>query len=340
MQNYHTRLATQDDRDVIVRLLCNNLYNGDKAKGRVNWVMSGPIGGRIYLVSTEDGQDIGTVSIILKEFYVCGNVRVGGKLTDMCVDEGFRTLKPALTLLTAAVKDALQFCDFLYATPSTNSYPIFKRKFKKFADYEKYVKILKVNTFIRKKIKHTTLTWLISPILNGILSLSRLPEKIKRRKFDTLNYYTQDREVLVSTYMESSDTHAIVAVKNKKYVDWRYGNDPLLKTYTWSTVILKRTYTIIYTVNDENRVIILDIIFKMGDTGTVEKILYLFEAFCVYNSFESISVEIVGCPEIQNILKIRGYKARVNGHDIWLNKEANLNTDESLWLAGDGDFIV
>ena len=224
--------ANPEDKADLLWVWENNLYEKEQAEHRWAWFAENPILVQHYLLKV-DGATEGSVTVVPKTFSIgAGLFQVGGLLTDMSVNEKHRNMKAAMVLLKQSTEEALGLgCNFLFGTPSTNSYPIFKRKFNKLADYKKYVKILNYQPILKQRMGAEPLATILAPVVNKTIATVDLlrawyvgynPNRDSLSAAETyrsgiFDFYTEDR-----AWTNIADTNTFIGDRSGNRLRWRY----------------------------------------------------------------------------------------------------------------------
>jgi len=339
-----------EDKEDVLRVWENNLYTKEEAEQRWDWFFTNPITALHFLLKV-DGVTEGSVSVVLKSFCKEKHYETAGLLTDMSVNKEHRGMKPAMLLLKDATQGTLNLgCSFLYGTPSTNSYPIFKRKFKKLADYKKYVKVLKSHSTLVNRMP-AVIADFVAPLVDKGLAIVDWFRYMK-------NGYNPNQDALrafVTSYSHKSypfecdqpwwDTASklslLIGDRTPYRAKWRYTDIDDKGTWRYNYRFFQTTYgTLVYFLDEEMRASVIDFFIDPSNESSFLKLMCLFERYLkTWQQVTAISVEFAGLPHIHETLQKLGYKERVNGHDIWIDKDAEIDLESSFWTSAEGDFL-
>lgn len=128
---FRTRPATRQDRSAVTRLWSEHIpAHRATADDRFDSVyLDNPHGtGTLTLLEAGDGSTRGAQGLLPRDARMDGNGRTPlGILVDMVVDDGSRTLGPALMLLRATLRRETGRFDTVYTFCSPTSEPVFRR---------------------------------------------------------------------------------------------------------------------------------------------------------------------------------------------------------------------
>ena len=223
------------DSDRVLQFWTNN--SPDWRKERYEWFYKNNVFGKasVWLIThTESKEVVGTTAIFPRDF-VCNGKNLKAAITgDFAVDSKHRILGPAIKLQKATIAES--GFSFIYGTPNGKSVLVQKRSgYKQTGDIRRYVKVLRLDSYIQRKIPSKALVSLISPLLNVGLSLFQNGGNLDKRKFS----YNSDDSIddrmdrLWERAVKHYD-HLILGKRDSLFLKWRIENCPYIdfKIYT------------------------------------------------------------------------------------------------------------
>jgi len=192
-----------------------------------NWIyFKNPVGNAIVFCAKHNGKIISTFAMAPKSFYFFGKEIVIAKTMDMFTHDDYQGLG-LMSKLSKLVfdKSKEQMTQMWYVTPSVNSYPIFKNKWK----YKETVKLYyclnlldpipllraHLNKAIIKK-----LLWLPSVCFKNINNIINIKNP---KNLIYLDSFGDDVDALWSNM---KDHLKISIIRDSKYLKWRYIDNP------------------------------------------------------------------------------------------------------------------
>lgn len=315
------------DRDSIIKFWENNFPQWPS--GKFDWYyQTNPSGSaECWLIKHEETAEIVGATAVFPRDFQKNNVKVKAAITgDFGVDKKHRILGPALKLQKSTTQE--NEYQFLYGFPNNNSEPVQKRVgFKKVGDAMRYVKVLKINPYLERKIKSDPLTKLISPMLNAFLKLFFL-----KGKFNKSNYHYNISDSVDQRFDElwqSSDTgDLIIGERNSKYLDWRLQQCPYynFKLFTLTNEKKNKLCGYVAYYISENTVFIMDI-FASDLNENFKRVLSAFIYAFSKENINSISVSFLGNDRVLDVFNALNFKVREDKRSIvaYLN-ERDANT--------------
>jgi len=239
-----------------------SLLNRNREKSvdndRFKWLyLNNPHGkAKVWCAVDEDsGRTIAFTCALPRLMKINGSDLLCWNCGDFSVDKKFRTLGVALKLRRAAKNDVDQgVVNSLYAHPN-NKMKVIHERVGHFCigKMERYVKLIRVNTLIQKKIGGRRLTEFFSFFFNTALSSFDFFMFKKDKQYQT--EWISDKKFDQSyddLFEKVSPNYQIIGDRSSKYLNWRYYSNPL---YTTEIVVISKNnellgYIIFYIEND------------------------------------------------------------------------------------------
>ena len=217
------------DSDRILQFWANN--SPDWPKERYEWFYKNNIFGKaiVWLIThTESKEVVGTTAIFPRDF-VCDGKSLKAAITgDFAVDSRHRILGPAIKLQKATIAET-DF-SFVYGTPNGKSVLVQKRSgYKQTGDLRRYVKVLKLNRYIQKRIPSKTLVSLVSPLLNAGFRLFQNSGSLEKRRFECNSADVIDDRMdrLWERAVKQYD-HLFLGKRDSLFLKWRIEKCPYI----------------------------------------------------------------------------------------------------------------
>lgn len=151
---------------------------------------------------------------------------------DFSVDKKYRTLGVAIKLRCKA-KDAVEAGEALalYAHPNDRMKIVHQKVgHLQLGIMQRYVKVLRTNKFLNKKIPNRSTATVISFMANMLLALQdicRRPARKYRFEIKGNEQFGSDFDVL---FVKASQSYRIIGDRSAKYLNWRYTQNPLYQS--------------------------------------------------------------------------------------------------------------
>lgn len=134
------------DREAVLRVWRDNIswFSPDEHTRRFDWYLQNPYGpNKIFLVRDSAGSAIGTCGIALRAIDLGGRQMTAGNAVDIGVDEGHRTVQPALLLARAVAGCLSAEIPLIWVYPNDKAAGVFLRAgFKTEGQGDSYIKRL------------------------------------------------------------------------------------------------------------------------------------------------------------------------------------------------------
>jgi len=203
----------------------------DWHKERYEWFYKNNIFGKaiVWLIThTESRAVVGTTAIFPRDF-VCNGKSLKAAITgDFAVDSNHRILGPAIKLQKATIAET-DF-SFVYGTPNGKSVLVQKRSgYRQTGDIRRYVKVLKLNSYIQRKVPSKILVSLISPILNAGFHFFQNSGSLDKRRFDfDLDDVIDDRMDRLWERAVKQYDHLFLGKRDSLFLKWRIEKCPYI----------------------------------------------------------------------------------------------------------------
>lgn len=203
---------------------------------RYDWLYRDNPDGEAVLWSirkVETGEMAGFTVVLPRRMLVDGRVRVCWNGADFSVHRKFRTLGVAIKLRRAAKEgvDAGRV-DFLYAHPNGKMQIIHEKVgHSPVGTMVRYAKPLHSEPYFRRRLGGRRLAAVAAKVADPILRL-RSPERRHRFACSTRVVESPSFDDRFDRLFEEANTlRRIVGVRDARYLDWRYGRNPLYQTH-------------------------------------------------------------------------------------------------------------
>jgi hypothetical protein len=222
-----------------------------------------------------------------------GTETIGGIAIDFAVDEGHRTLQPAMYLGRAIVKAIGSGVDFIYALPNSNARPVFKRLgYTEVAPFRRFVKVLDATVFLRRK-----------PRLSGVAPVIGAPANAARKIRDAfrggLSNELRPADLawndmrIDSLWSSASGGDSMLGDRSAPYLDWRFARCPLHQHSLVGLIDQKEElagYAVVYR-NEEGQCKVPDLLVRSEDF--IAKALMALSQWADAQDASSLAFEVV-----------------------------------------------
>jgi hypothetical protein len=302
---------------------------------RFNWLyLNNPHGkAKVWCaVDEQSGKTIAFTCALPRLMKINGSDLLCWNCGDFSVDKKFRTLGVALKLRRAAKNDVDQgVVNFLYAHPN-NKMEVIHKRVGHFCigKMQRYVKLIRVNSLIQKKIGSRNLTDFFSFFLNPALSSFDFfmfkKEKQFQKEWVSGKKFDQSYDDL---FKKVSPNYKIIGDRSSKYLNWRYHNNPLYKT--------KRI-----TIRKNNELLGFIVFYVKNDIAVFKDMLVMPDKR-ILNSIVGFWIKelrTMNINQISAIFKNHGFYFRPEEESsvyVYANKN---NESYSQWIDGDNWYMT
>lgn len=258
------------DRERIIDLWSRNLpsHTAEEHRARFDWHYAGnPLPGRRLFLAHHRPSDriIGTSGLGIRQLFLNGTETIGGIAIDFAVDEGHRTLQPAIYLARAITKTIGSGVDFVYSLPNFNARPVFKRLgYTEVAPFRRFVKVLDSTVFLRRNPRLSS----VAPVVGLPANAARKVSDAFRRGFanalEAKELAWSDPRIN-SLWESMGSSESIVGDRRSPYLDWRFAQCPLHDHELVGFIEPSRSEMVGYAVvyrNDEGHLKVPDLFLR------------------------------------------------------------------------------
>jgi len=322
-----------DDRNFVIELWNDNFPDSSGFDYKYQWLYQSNIypGTFIYFLLHDDSQEkIGAQGVSGRIFEYNGEKLAVGLIGDFAVNSHHRSLWPAMKLLKSTLKKSVGENDFIISYPNLNALPVVKRAgYKLHMDVNRYVKINKINSYLKKRIP-AILAMFIAPLIDFIIITADTIKYIKYSQnieYEFCNSISKDVDELWETSIFKNN--CLIQERIKKYIDWRMDGEENLTTRFF--VIKNKSdqsmlgYISYYYIEETNSILIVDFFAK--DKENILKSLFsmfVYRIRCM--DAVSISVEFIGTDDIDIAIKNSGFRKRDSRPMFYVFNEKRIET--------------
>ena len=208
------------DREQILALWTRHLSKGGYEERRYEWGnRENPFAnGRRWLLLA-DGAVVGTAGMVIRRFKIDDCIVLAGRAGGFGVDREHRFLGPALMLQRAVLDDlGRDGLELIYSSSPADVIGIFTRLgYERVGDLARYVKILDVEPYLRRRMPASAAAWLAAPLNVGLDVVSRTTWRpcfpIEIRGFD-------DR--FDDLWTRAAPHYGITTERTSRFLSWRF----------------------------------------------------------------------------------------------------------------------
>jgi hypothetical protein len=336
----------RQDLDIFVDLLNRN-RDHDVERKRFEWLyLNNPHGrARAWIVKDEKADQAVAFTCVLPRFmYIDGEKTLCWNCGDFSVDKKFRTLGIALKLRRKA-KDSVDSGEIaaFYAHPNDRMKVIHQ----KVGHYElgtmqRYVKLLRVDRHLEKKVNNRLVTGFFSAVINLGLKVRyfRYPKGNFDVRFEGHQKFDSEYDGLFQDVMRK---FGVIGDRSALYLNWRYYQNPLYKT---ERVVLRKDgrlcgYVIFYI---ENGIAIFKDILCVNHDEALQTLLNAWIEMLRKRKIYSISAIIMDSNPVLFCFKKAGFVTRPETSSVFAYAQQKnpiaekwLNKDQWYMTVGDRD---
>jgi hypothetical protein len=186
-----------------------------------------PAGKAIVYCARHNGKIIGSFAMAPKKMQINGKYFLCGKTMDMFTDPAYQGLGLMTQLANRVFESSKkQQLNLWYVTPSKNSYPIFKNKWKYIESFEitYMMKFLEISPLLESKIKSKVVSNIVGFPIKQIQKLGRLFSKsLSNYAIEEIYEFDIEADKL---WENINKNLKISLLKNSEYMNWRYVDNP------------------------------------------------------------------------------------------------------------------
>jgi len=302
----------QADSEKILLFWDNNFPDWPKEK--FEWFYKDNVCGKanVWLVThTESGEVVGTTAIFPRDFVFDGRNLKAAITGDFAVDSRHRILGPAIKLQKATIANT--GFSFVYGTPNGKSELVQKRSGYKQTGYlQRYVKILRLNSYIQRIFPNKLFVSLISPVLNTGFNFFQNGGRVDSSQFDyVLSDIIDDRMDKLWVRAIKQYDHLLMGKRDSLFLKWRVESCPYIDFKIFTLTDKKSNELIGYVIYclGYNAIQLVDC-FAIDMDHYYIVLLNAFIFAMRKEGHDSISVAYSGCEKVIQNLKEVGFMAK------------------------------
>jgi hypothetical protein len=227
-QRYFFRKHEESDLPEIANLI-NQVFGRNRNSEYFEWLYRrNPVGQALAAVVLCDGSVVGLMSAIPVKYSVSGTDVLFAQNVDLAIIERYRRLDVYMKLIVTQ-HDTLSQGNVKFSFGFTNKYSSAVASqthgSKKIGTLPRFVKVLNARPFLAKTFSNKTLSKIVSPIANALLC-TWYPRNVKIPIGLELKRIRQFDERFDIFWDQIKADYPIMAVRDKRYLNWRYKNGP------------------------------------------------------------------------------------------------------------------
>lgn len=347
LSKYSLRLAQPgQDRETVLALWRQAFTQTEKHPVKFDWCYAGtsPGNGRLYLLEGEEpAQIIGVQGIVPRRWWLRGREVDAGICADLVVHPQYRSIGPALNLVTAAIeREQHAALQLLYGFPNRRTEALYRRKaYPRLPGITRYAKPLHSRVWLRRK----GIPDVLASVVGGLIDrLARLRQRLHGLhdagvgKLVPVSGFDARFDALWARVRQSTGP---MGVRDSAFLRWRFDNNFVGKTH----IMVLETQEgridgyVVYVVGQAGLVSVLD--FLASDNSRVLPVmLRQFLLAMQKQGINGISLEFSGPAAVDHCLRQLGFSVRETHPVYLLLGQAALSTDESASVyltTGDRD---
>jgi len=284
-----------------------------------------------YLTDSSQGSIIGLIGLSNRTFKIGDQNLHFGQTIHFLVDREYRNLIYAIRLQKALLEDCKKNdIKILYGFPLPAAIGVQLRVgFRILGNFERWTKPLRVEYYLKKRMKNELLVQLCSFILNPLLKIIS-KDFIQFKSSDTTTMLGDKFNNQYDTLWEiASKKFKIIGDRSAKYLDWRYNQNPKNTCEVFSLFNKQNVLQgyIVFQIKD-NIAIISDLLFD-----TVESLEAIFGEFFKImrkRNMNAITIEFYGSELVTKRLKKLHFYNRFSGGKIVLYTDDDIISDVNM----------
>lgn len=290
----------------------------------------------------ETGEMVGFTVCLPRRMLVDGQEQICWNGADFSVHRRFRTLGIAAKLRRAA-KEAVDAgrVSFLYAHPNARMQIVHERVgHTPVGTMIRYAKPLRSEPYLKRRLKSDTLSRLAAMAVDPLLGVQ---SRERRHRFLHSTQVVQrvafdDR--FDSLFEQACHGHRLIGVRDAKYLDWRYHQNPLYDTHAVLAEIDGRLLGYALFVTEGTVVHVKDIF--AGDRAVELDLVARLIKHVREEGFHSISAGVLeGHPVVDTLLRFGFHQRPDNSHMVAYAPQQSPLADfiysRNTWLISVGD---
>lgn len=287
-----------------------------------------------------DAELVGATGVGMRRFQAIGKSVDAALLGDFFVHRAHRSLFPALSLQRTAADAARANAAFVYGFPNQKALPVFRRLgFAELGTVRRFVRVLDYTRYLDRRLKRPWLTRVVARPLNAVAPLRR-PRSLLPSRTRRYAWVTRFDERVDALERESQLRVSVRGQRTAAFLNWRFCAKPgfagsALTLFDAGTEAL-RAYAVVESAPEAAYVRDL-----YGRTwADVEHLLFRLERELRTARAASISMNLLGAPELVALLTRAGYAERLSTRKVILSAapaSAPDLSDAAHWYLTDAD---
>lgn len=327
-------------KDVILSILERNFSR--VPAGRYDWLAQNPLGPSYSLLLKHEpsGRHVGSISLFARRIAADGVVSSAFVCGDLVVDQGHRTLGPALHLLRAAIahQKAQPSPTMLLTFPNNKSDMAARRAgFSLLSEVFELTQIIRTAPYLRR---HSPAAPLLAPMLDPLWHV-RCTLNGRGRRGLRPAVITDFDERFDELWQESKSGYSLRGERSRGFLEWRFACAPHAKYETFvlaSGTKRKLRGYIVFRTHDK-RVMIHDLGFR--EERALDHLLAAFFVHQKRKGMDSIGCRIAGSSALTERLRLNGYSTRAQVLKVLISAPDDQRTVQDLksgnWYVTAGD---
>jgi hypothetical protein len=287
-----------------------------------------------------DAELVGATGVGVRRFRAAERAIDAALLGDFFVHKAHRSLFPALSLQRTAAEAARTHATFVYGFPNEKALPVFRRLgFAELSTVRRFVRVLDYSPYLQRHVKRPWLARAVARPLNALLPLRR-PRSLLPDRSHRYTWVTHFDERFDALDRESPLGPLVRGQRSAAFLNWRFSAKPgftgrtLARFDDCATTLL--AYAVVETAPEA--AYIRDLYGRSW--RDVEHVLARLERELRAERAASISMNLVGAPELVTLLARLGYAERPSSRKvIWSGTPATAPelSDVARWYLTDAD---
>lgn len=268
---------------------------------------------------SETGELAGFTVALPRRMLVDGRQHTCWNGADFSMDPRFRTLGPAIKLRRAA-KSAIDTgrVDFLYSHPNERMAVIHgKVGHVQGGRMVRYSKILRTRSYIQERVGNPLVAGVAGTVLDSAM---RLTDRQTRHRCQHVIEQSDSPvfdECFDALFEDAAPANGIIGVRDARYLNWRYAQNPLYKTHAVLACENDRLrgYAL-YTVEDDGAH--LKDIFPQNDSRVTADLISGVVGECRRRGLKSVSFIALETNRLFSALARFGFQPRSDGYHMFV----------------------
>ena len=303
------------DRQVIIDLWRRNLSDTSHLEEKYDWhFLNSPFGpGQIWILEA-DGQPIGTTSLGMRPLKIRETLATAGVACDLAVNKEHRILQPALLLQQSLLSSARAGIRILYGVPNSRGALVMKRVgYREFTCVHRYAKVVRISHYLPRFGKVGAIGSSVGPVIG----------RMADRGFEALQWFTRRRkngrvakilpcfdERFDELWRRLSPEHALLTVRERRFLKWRYRDFPLRQYRTVGLLTEDESKLLGYLIYyAEDHVALCADVFASAVDDDLDCLLSSWAALAWDDGLASLSICCSGGPLAAALLR-QGFSRR------------------------------